>query len=161
MRATKSKRLQSILIALLVIAAATVVLVAFQQQNRTAVPVLRIVDGDTVHVRYKGRKESVRLLRIDTPERGQPGYEEATEALRLFVGGRKVRLEFEDPSQEVRDKYGRLLGYIFVDDVNVNVEIVRLGWSTFWMKFGRGRYAAEFERAEQEARSASVGMWAG
>ena len=113
--------------------------------------VVRVVDGDTIRVVYKGREEPVRLLTINTPEKGEPGFEEATEALgRLVVGdheeGRDVLLEFETPGVEARDRYGRLLAYVFV---NVNVEMVRLGHSPFWTRYGRGRYAHEFERALQ------------
>ena len=104
--------------------------------------VTRVVDGDTIRVLYRGTDESVRLLRIDTPERGQPGFEEATAALRRLVGGREVVLEFETPGVEERDRYGRLLAY---------VEMVRLGHSRFWTEYGRGRYACDFEAAEREA----------
>ena len=118
--------------------------------------VVRVVDGDTIRVVYKGREEPVRLLSINTPEKGEPGFEEATEALRrLVVGdheeGRDILLKFEKPGVEARDRYGRLLGYIFV---NVNVEMVRLGHSPFWTRYGRGRYAHEFERAVQAAEEA-------
>ncbi len=122
--------------------------------------VIRVIDGDTIVVFHDGREESVRLLRIDTPERGQKGYRESKDALRQMVEGRVVKLEFEHPGREERDKYGRLLAYVYIDGRNVNVEMVRQGRSPFWTKFGRGRYAAEFERAEQDARSAGVGMWA-
>jgi len=43
--------------------------------------------------------------------------------------------------------------------VNVNVEMVRLGWTTFWTKYGEGKYAGEFREAELEAREAERGLW--
>ena len=120
-------------------------------------PVTRVVDGDTIRVLYRGRDESLRLLRIDTPERGEPGFEEATTALRGLVGGREVVLEFETPGVEERDRYGRLLAYVFAGGVNVNVEMVRLGHSRFWTKYGRGRYACDFEAAKREPPPATGG----
>lgn len=123
-------------------------------------PVIRVVDGDTLHVRFRGRDESVRLLRINTPERGQVGYGEATRALRRLVEGRKVRLEFERRGNVERDRYGRLLAYVYVGHLNVNVEMVRLGWSPFWTKYGQGRLADEFRKAEKEARAERRGLWA-
>jgi len=111
-------------------------------------PVVRVVDGDTIRVRYEGRDESVRLLCINTPERVESGFEEATEAMR--------GLEFERPGEPERDRYSRLLAYVFVDGRNVNVEMVRLGWTPFWTKYGRGRYAEDFESAEVEARAAKT-----
>ena len=128
-------------------------------------PVARVVDGDTIRVTYQGREGPVRLLNIDTPERGQPGYRETTEAMRRLVlhstgRGRAVVLEFETPGVEKRGRYGRLLAYVFVDGLSVNVEMVRQGHSRFWTKYGRGRCAREFEAAEEEARKARRGVWA-
>ena len=65
-------------------------------------PVVQVVDGDTIRVRYEGQDEPVRLLCIDTPERGEPGFKEATEAMRGLVEGREVVLEFERPGEPER-----------------------------------------------------------
>ena len=113
--------------------------------------VLYVVDGDTVNVLWRGNNVRVRLLSINTPERDRPGYAEATDALRRLVAGRDVRLEFERPGRPERGKYGRLLAYVFVEGMNVNAEMVRLGHSRFWTKFGPGRYAADFRQAERKA----------
>ena len=117
------------------------------------------MDGDTIRVRYGRKDEAVRLLRIDTPERGRQGYREATEAMRKLVVGKEVVLEFETPGVEERDRYGRLLAYVFLGDLNVNVEMVRLGWTPFWTKYGEGRYTLAFEKAEREARTGERGVW--
>ncbi len=58
-----------------------------------------------------------------------------------------------------RDGFGRLLAYVIADGKNVNLEMVRQGWSTFWKKYSKGRLAAAFEAAEQEARAAKRGLW--
>ena len=126
--------------------------------------VLKVIDGDTIVARLEEpgrakRRETIRLLRINTPERKQPGYEEAREALKNLVRGGEIQIEFEDPSTEKRGNYGRLLGYVLVDGLNVNVEMVRLGWTEFWTKYGRGRLAREFIAAQEEARTARRGMW--
>jgi len=98
-------------------------------------------------------------LTINTPERNHRGYKKAKKALNNLVNGRKVRLEFEVPGKLKRGGFGRILAYIWVDDVNVNVEMVRLGWSRFWTKYGEGKYVADFREAEQEARGAKRGLW--
>jgi micrococcal nuclease len=121
--------------------------------------VLHITDGDTIKVRYEGKETPVRLLRINTPERGQPGAKQATEAMREMVQGREVLLEFEEPGRPERDAYDRLLAYVYADGRNVNVEEVRLGWSKFWTTHGEGKYAREFQAAEAEARAAKRGIW--
>lgn len=118
----------------------------------------RVIDGDTIRIWYQGQSESVRLLRINTPERGRPGYGEATESLRELIGGRSVALEFENGEIE-RDRYDRLLAYVFADGVNANVEQVRRGWSDFWTRYGEGKYAAQFREAEEQAKREKAGMW--
>lgn len=122
--------------------------------------VLFVADGDTVRVRWRGRREWVRLLRIDTPERDEAGYGASRDALAELVGGREVRLVFEKDGVEERDVYGRLLAYLFLDGVHVNVMMVRMGWSPFWTSYGEGRYAPAFRRAEDEARKGGRGIWA-
>ena len=123
----------------------------------------RVVDGDTLRVRYRPSRpleESVRLLCVDTPERGEPGYAEARAALEEMVRGKRITLEWEQPGHPERDNFGRLLAYVFADGVNVNVELVRGGWSRYERGYGEGSHAAAFRRAEAEARSARRGLWA-
>jgi len=113
--------------------------------------VLKVVDGDTIDIFYHGKKERIRLLRIDMPERDEGGYLRAKEASEKFVGGRKIWLEFETPGKIERGVYGRILAYIWVDNMNINVEMVKLGWSRFWTKYGEGKYIKEFREAERKA----------
>lgn len=124
-----------------------------------SVPVLFVPDGDTVKVSWQGREEWVRLLRIDTPERDEKGYEESRSALRSMAGGREAVLVFEEPGVPRRDDYKRLLAYLYVDGRNINIEMVKAGWSPFWTKYGEGRYAPHFREAEREARGARRGLW--
>jgi micrococcal nuclease len=88
--------------------------------------VVRVIDGDTFEI-YSGEK--VRLICVDTPERGEDGFEEATRFLEELVLNKEVRLE-KDVSE--RDKYDRLLRYVFVSasgkEVFVNKEIVKVGY---------------------------------
>jgi micrococcal nuclease len=122
----------------------------------------RIVDGDTLDVEC-GDLESdrVRLLQIDTPERGQRGYYEATEALRDLVDGEDLYLGFEEPGQISRGRYGRLLAYVFTDDdEDVNEEMIREGWSGYWTKYGAGRFPNTMWSADVEARLNHNGLWA-
>ena len=86
--------------------------------------VTRVIDGDTIEVNLEGLIYRVRYIGIDTPEMGEPCADEATEANRQLVEGKTVWLE-KDISET--DKYGRLLRYVYVDDIFVNEELVRLG----------------------------------
>ncbi|HVN37418.1 MAG TPA: thermonuclease family protein [Myxococcota bacterium] len=119
-----------------------------------------VVDGDTIYARCGGERVKVRLLRIDTPEHDQPGFAEAGAALRALIGDQPIRLEFEKPGIPVTDEYGRWLVYVYAGGRNLNVEMVRQGWSRFWTKYGAGRLADDFRLAEREARDAKRGLWA-
>ncbi len=119
--------------------------------------VLEVIDGDTIVVEWRGRTEHVRLLRVNAPERGQPGFREAKALLELLTRGVLAALEFERPDE--RDAYGRLLCYVFAEGSHVNLEVVRAGWSPFWTKYGDGRYALALQLAEMDASANLAGLW--
>jgi endonuclease YncB( thermonuclease family) len=88
--------------------------------------VTNIVDGDTIDVAIVGGIERVRLIGIDTPERGEAGFNEATRALAKKIDGRTITL-WQDVSD--RDRYDRLLAYIGFGDRFINAEMVREGFA--------------------------------
>jgi micrococcal nuclease len=124
---------------------------------------MRVIDGDTLVARLEGsdveRKETIRLLNVNTPEKSQPGFDEASEALKTLVRGGTIELEFAEPNVEKRDGFGRLLAFVIADGKNVNVEIMRQGWSKLYTKYGKGRLHEQFVTAEAEARDARRGLW--
>ena len=121
------------------------------------VTVTRVIDGDTIDV---GTGRRVRYIGIDAPEI-HPVMEaygiEARDNNRMLVEGKKVRLE-RDVSDT--DKYGRLLRYVFVDDVLINAELVRLGLAEARAYPPDTRYQDLLEQLEKGAREAGRGMWA-
>jgi endonuclease YncB( thermonuclease family) len=115
--------------------------------------VVKVVDGDTLTVRSgRGDPLKVRLLAIDTPERDQPYAREARQALVRLVSGREVRLETHGA-----DDYGRLLARVFVDDLDVNAELVRRGAAWVFRKYSDDAALLALER---EARAEKRGLWA-
>jgi micrococcal nuclease len=88
--------------------------------------VVRIVDGDTIEVSVVGRIEKVRLIGIDTPERGEPGFSEASNYISTLVSGKNVLL-WQDVSD--RDRYSRLLAYVTVGNRFVNYLLVKNGYA--------------------------------
>jgi len=115
-----------------------------------------VVDGDTI-VLASG--ERVRYIGIDTPEAtGASEFfgPEATEANRRLVAGRRVRLE-RDVSD--RDRFDRLLRYLYVDGVMVNAELVREGFARVLVYPPDTRYTTCFSALEGEAREAGRGLW--
>jgi endonuclease YncB( thermonuclease family) len=95
-------------------------------QEPVEADVVRIVDGDTIEVAVVGAVEKVRLIGIDTPERGEAGFEEASAATSNMVSGKTVLL-WQDVSD--RDRYDRLLAYVTVGKVFVNYELVARGFA--------------------------------
>ena len=85
--------------------------------------VVNVVDGDTLDL---DNGERVRLVGIDTPERGECGYDEATMVLASMVLNQTVTLE---PSDEDRDKYGRLLRYVVVNGVDAGGQMLAQGYA--------------------------------
>ncbi len=128
----------------------------------TAPLVTRVIDGDTLEVNIAGTIYKVRYIGIDTPELDDKRAEysalaqEATRYNRQLVEGETVRLE-QDVSET--DKYGRLLRYVYVDDIFVNAELVRQGLA--WAKTYEPdtKYQDTLEKAEAEARQDKIGIW--
>ncbi len=75
--------------------------------------VSRVIDGDTFVT--KDRKNPVRLASVDTPEKGQPGYDSATKALRRMIRGKEVSI-----NTKARDHYGRSVANVKVGNKSVN-----------------------------------------
>jgi len=125
-------------------------------------PVVYVVGGDTIDVQLDGRTVRVRYLGINTPETKHPtrGVEpfgpEADAANRRLVEGKTVRLELD---VQPRDRYQRLLAYVYVGDLMVNAELVRQGYAQVATFPPNVRYQDRFRALQQEAREAQRGLW--
>lgn len=120
----------------------------------------RVIDGDTVVL---DGGERVRLIGVDTPEVHHPSKpvqyfgRQASAFTERLVEGKLVRLEYE---QRRRDRYGRTLAYLRLEDGTfVNLEIIRMGYGFAYTKFPF-RYMDEFRAAERAARTNNAGLWA-
>ncbi|MBI5968690.1 MAG: thermonuclease family protein [Deltaproteobacteria bacterium] len=126
--------------------------------------VLKVFDGDTILVRVQGQEEHVRLREIDAPEvthRKKAGQEpwgrRARDFAKSLVEKKTVRMELEE--REERDKYHRLLGYVFFDHTFVNREMISSGNAFFYPGPYKGKRAAELQAAEEVARGKGLGVW--
>ena len=123
---------------------------------------VRVVDGDTIYVQLADRVEKIRYIGVNTPEihhpiKGEePGGREAAAMNRRLVGGRHVRLEMDVRS---RDRYGRLLAYVWLGDTMVNAELVRRGYAQVMTVPPNVRYQDLFVKLQREARDAGRGLW--
>jgi micrococcal nuclease len=125
--------------------------------------VVRVVDGDTIRVRLDGgRTERVRYIGIDTPESVKPGTpvqcfaKKASHFNASLVSGRQVTLKTD---AEERDRYGRLLAYVYADGRFVNRELVARGYARTLTIPPNVAHADEFARLARRAREAGVGLW--
>lgn len=127
--------------------------------------VIKVVDGDTITVLVDGKKETVRLIGIDTPEVVDPRKlvqcfgKEASEKTKQLLTDKQVML-VDDQSQGNRDKYNRLLRYVFLGNVNINQQLLEEGYAheyTYRLPYA---YQSEFMSAERNAREGKKGLWA-
>lgn len=128
--------------------------------------ILTVIDGDTIEVSFDNKKEVVRLIGINSPETVDPrkpvecfGKEASTKAKSLLLG-KSVQLE-ADPTQDDRDKYQRLLRYVFLEDgTNFNKLMISEGYAYEYTYNIPYKYQSEFKQAQKEAEANKVGLWA-
>lgn len=139
---------------------------AAAQPARELVQVVKVVDGDTVDVMRDGQRTRLRLIGIDTPETVDPRKpvqcfgREASRHAHELLDGQTVGLEL-DPSQGERDRYGRTLGYLFLEDGrNFGEAMIRDGYAHEYRYARAYTYESSFKRAEQAARESGAGLWA-
>lgn len=121
--------------------------------------VTKVSDGDTIHLTTPEQtKLKVRLYGIDAQESyykvEQPYAEEAKQALDNKIMGKKVRLDII-----TIDKYRRMVGIIWFDDRNINLEMVREGHAEAFIEYLDEPYKKQFLEAEKEAKVAKKGIW--
>lgn len=128
--------------------------------------IVKVVDGDTITASIRGKNESVRLLGIDTPESVDPRKpvqcfaKEATSKMKAFVLGKFVKL-VDDSTQGNRDKYSRLLRYVYLPDSKatfVNGEMIKQGYAFSYREYPT-KMLDKFNGFEKYARENSLGLW--
>jgi micrococcal nuclease len=128
--------------------------------------VRHVIDGDTVEL---SNGDMVRYIGIDTPEMRErkgsewiynpmPYAEKAKEFNKILVEGKSVRLEYD---VQKKDKYNRILAYVYTGDKMVNAEIVREGLAMIYTYPPNVRYVEKFLEAQKEARDNKKGLWLG
>jgi micrococcal nuclease len=154
-----------------------VLILALPLQAKDSVTALSIVDGDTLRINYQGREESIRLIGIDAPE-SRPNKKAEKDAQRsgedlktilamgkkstgyvktLVKPGDKMSIEFD---VQTRDKYGRLLGYVYLSNGKMlNEEIVKAGYANVMTVPPNVKHQERFLRAYREARENGRGLW--
>ncbi|MCM3008539.1 endonuclease YokF [Bacillus subtilis] len=124
----------------------------------------RAVDGDTIKVSYNGNVDTVRYLLVDTPETKKPNScvqpygEDASKRNKELVNSGKLQLEFDKGDR--RDKYGRLLAYVYVDGKSVQETLLKEGLARVaYVYEPNTKYIDQFKKDEQEAKSEKLSIW--
>ncbi len=135
-----------------------------EQSVKEEVSVTKVVDGDTVEVLLNGKKEKVRVIGINTPETVDPRRpvqcfgKEASNFAKQTLTGENVTLE-SDPTQSNRDKYGRLLRYIFLSDIDFGKQMIEQGYAHEYTYDIPYKYQSAYQAAERQAREGKKGLW--
>ena len=115
--------------------------------------VTAVIDGDTIDIQDGSR---VRLLGINTQEKGQFYYDEATERLKELVLDQEVCLERDKTDT---GRYGRLLRHVFLGERNVNLLLVEEGYANVYYVSPNTKYLDTFRQAEAQAKENNRGIW--
>ena len=125
--------------------------------------VVRAVDGDTIILDIEGTEERVRLIGINTPESVHPDPKRnvefgkiASDYTKTILEGKEVELEFD---VEERDRYGRLLAYVYLNGEMFNKILLRAGYAQISTYPPNVKYVEEFTALQEEARNNEKGFW--
>ncbi|MGO4271172.1 thermonuclease family protein [Paenibacillus sp. TAF58] len=130
--------------------------------GRERVKVERIVDGDTLEVTIKGKKEKVRLIGVDTPETKKPNTpvmfygKEASAYTKKRLEKETVELEFD---VDKKDQYDRLLAYVWVGEELFNRTLVQEGYARIATYPPNIKYVDAFKKDQETARNKKKGLW--
>ncbi|MCA9438724.1 MAG: thermonuclease family protein, partial [Candidatus Omnitrophica bacterium] len=121
-------------------------------KDRLVGRVLTVADGDTLTLDSDGQRVKVRLQGIDCPERDQPFGNEAGGFVRDLVEGKRIEV-----ISLGKDQYDRVLGEVFIDDRNLNQELLRNGFAWWYKKHAKDRN--DYRDLQAEARENGRGLW--
>ena len=135
-----------------------------KEEEKIFYSVIEVIDGDTIKSEINGKVESIRLIGIDAPETAGPYREEgcfgqeASLKTKELLSGKKVSL-VSDSLVSDRDKYGRLLRYVFLPDGEfINAELVKGGYA-FNYVYENFQYLNYFNDLEKKAKEGRLGLW--
>ena len=132
---------------------AVVLLVFTLYPSFKGIRVSEVTDGDTILL---NNGKVIRYAGIDAPEENEPFYWEATEANRKLLEEDGLTLEYDI---DKRDRYGRVLAYVWVDTLLVNAELVRQGLASVYTFLPNLKYRARFVSLQTDARNMKAGIW--
>ena len=157
-------KLNSVLLIIAVLCAGIGYYIGYCSDKGQLYQVVNVIDGDTIEVKIGNKVEIVRLLEIDTPEIENPYRKEecfgkeAKEKMEQILQKKRVYL-LPDPQAPNRDKYNRLLRYVFLSNGEfVNAKLVKEGYAFSYI-YQEFQFMKYFSDLEKEAREKRLGLW--
>ena len=132
--------------------------------DKEVVTIDRVVDGDTILIKYNGEDTKLRIIGINTPETvdSRKPIEcfgpEASSYLSALLTGKSVSIE-TDYTQDDTDKYGRLLRYVYLDNEDVGYKIISGGYGYEYTYNIPYQKQSQYKNAQAEAMENGVGLW--
>lgn len=125
--------------------------------------VVRVVDGDTYVISFNGKDEKIRIIGVDTPEsvhsnstKNVPEGKIASDYVKNLLDGKTIGLEFD---VQERDKYGRLLGYVYLGETMINKHLLEEGYAKLATFPPNVKYVDELTQIQTKARDNNKGFW--
>lgn len=127
------------------------------------IELVKCIDGDTAIFKIRKEKEKVRFLAINTPEYNEEkeeyyGEEASKYTCKRLTNAKKIEIEYDKKSDK-RDRYGRVLGWIFVDDVLLQESLVKKGYAEIKYVYDNYSYVEILEKRERQAKKKEIGIW--
>ena len=137
-----------------------------QNSNKKWYKVWEVIDGDTIKINYEGKKTSVRILGINTPEKKNPFRPqecfgtEASKKAKEILWGKKVSIETDDNKSKF-DKFGRLLGYVNIEgEGDFGKKMIHDGYAYEYTYHGRKyKNQKKYKEAQKYAEENELGLW--
>ena len=112
---------------------------------------IRVVDGDTIRAETKGKEIKIRLVEIDAPEMNQPFGVQSKNFLNRLLYEKDVTLIAQG-----EDRYGRVLGNLFSNELNVNMLMVKFGFAWVYDKYAKN---SSLYKYQDKAKAENLGLW--
>ena len=131
--------------------------------SNTTYKVLKVVDGDTIKIKYNNKIERLRFIGIDTPESVSPDKSKNCEEGKIasnftknYLEGKVIQIELD---VQQRDKYGRLLAYVYINNQMYNEILLEQGYAKIATFPPNVKYVNDFTELQKEARNNKKGFW--
>lgn len=136
-----------------------------RDNGKIEVKLIRCIDGDTAKFKVNGKEEKVRFLGINTPESVHPngiveeyGKEASNYTCSMLMNANNIYIEY-DVNSEARDKYSRLLGYVYVDNNNLGELLLSKGYAEVKYVYGNYKYIDSYCNIQKQAYNERLGIW--